>query len=198
MTDKKTITEGSTHRGVSLFITLEKDKNSHGVDRYQATAKICFDTHVEMIANDYWWAIWLSGSKYFYVNPYKTCLDECIGLIDARLSQDQTNPLLTKKIEESMANMSPRTEPTPEQLDQMRKAVEKLVASFTAPGVAALAGIKPYVVQSWLSRGRISAQAASDICKIPDIAAAGFTREMLRPDVVYWYTDAREAAAANQ
>lgn len=193
---KKTMTEGGNHAGVSFFITLEKDENSRGIARYQAKAQICFDNHTEELSD--WWQLIATGSKYFYSNPYTSCVDEVKGLIDGRLEQKNKNPSLAKKIEESMASMSPRTEPTEEQLKQMREKVEKLVSFFTAPGVAALAGIKTPVVHRWVERGRISAQAASDICKIPDIAAAGFTRELLRPDVTYWYTDAREAQAANQ
>jgi len=191
MTTKKSITQGSTYSGVSFFITLEKDENAQGVPRYTASARLCFPTHVEVFTN--WWPLAVTGSTYFYSNPYKNCYDECIGLIDARLSQDDNNPLKLEAIQ--MAKMSPRTEPTPEQLNQMREQIQKLVAAFTAPGIAALAGIRTPVVQAWIARGRISAQAASDICKIPEVAAAGFTREAMRPDVVYWYTDAREKAA---
>ena len=83
----------------------------------------------------------------------------------------------------------PRTNPTVKQKNEMQKEVDRLVATFTAAGVASIAGIKLHTVQSWLARGRVSAKEAHRISQIKMIKGAGFTRESLRPDVKFWIQD---------
>lgn len=47
-------------------------------------------------------------------------------------------------------------------------------------------------LRSWRVRGRISATAAHELCKLPEVRQAGFTREILRPDVQLWWKAADE------
>jgi hypothetical protein len=187
----KSMTQGAQHAGVSYFITITKKTNVRGVSVYEATAQICFPDNPVNVAHKEWPLI-TCGFRYFYENPYNDCKDYCIGLIDG------THDAMKNNTAPKIVSMSPRTEATPEQIVQMREQITKLVKEFTCPGLAALNKSSTAVVQNWLQRGRISAQAASDLCKLPDIMEAGFTRELLRPDVTYWYTDAREAQAKTE
>lgn len=92
-------------------------------------------------------------------------------------------------IEESKMAINPKTNPTPEQLEQMQKAIDDLVERFSIAGLAYIGGYDRQVVGNWKARGRVSAAAANDLCKIKTIKDAGFTREKLRPDVPFWYVD---------
>lgn len=171
----------------------------------------------------------------FSNNPYKQCVDQIIGAIDARHDASKARPTLLgmladtykettlrtalelskkgsdlpmraifigralelalidkqhrKTIEESKMAINPSTNPTPEQLKAMQKAVNDLIARFSIAGIAYLGGYDRQVVSNWKGRGRVSAQAANDLCKIREIKEAGFTRENLRPDVPFWYVD---------
>lgn len=160
----------------------------------------------------------LRKGQTFRFNPYNQVLAMTQGHIDARLDQlaalraaeqyrDDPEPInamaaligwpavndqiktIQQSIEESNMAISPRTNPTDEQLEAMAESLSRLVSRFSVPGLSALTGIGQQAIREWVKRGRISAQAANDICKLPEISGAGFTRETLRPDVPYWYAD---------
>lgn len=177
----------------------------------------------------------LRKGERFNKNPYRQCVDQITGAIDARHDASQArqkliNILATKHsekllkstlelyergsdlpmramfrgkelelalidqqhrktIEESKMAINPSTNPTDEQLKEMKQAVNDLIARFSIAGIAYLGGYERQVVSNWRARGRVSAQAANDLCKVKEIKEAGFTREMLRPDVPFWYVD---------
>lgn len=121
----------------------------------------------------------LSG-KYLAENPYKFIVDYCQGIIDAIIK----NPENSSKIE--AITMRPRTNPTPDQLAEMKKGIRDLVELFGAAGLAHLSGQSTETITNWAARGRISATQAHKICQHPAVSQAGFTREKLRPDVKSW------------
>ena len=156
------------------------------------------------------------GNHYFYKNPYSVCLSYTQSHIDARLVEIKSRdavlavPMddayivdrtysqvladinnLNQAIEKAqkMASMKPETDPTPEQLEQMAAELDRLIKTFSKPGLTALTKITSATITQWMARGRVSAQAAHEICKIKQIKAQGFTREKLRPDVGFWYID---------
>lgn len=93
--------------------------------------------------------------------------------------------------EEIPMTFKPKTNPTSAQLKAMRDECERLVATFSVPGVAKIGGesLSRAMVQEWKTRGRVSAHWANILCKNKLIRDAGFTRESLRPDVPFWYVD---------
>lgn len=93
--------------------------------------------------------------------------------------------ILTKA--EQMASMKPETNPTKSQLKEMKAEIDRIINLFTVPGLASLTGKSRETISNWKARGRISANAAHEICKIEEIKVHGFTREKFRPDVTYWY-----------
>ena len=86
--------------------------------------------------------------------------------------------------------MRPHTKPTPKQIIQMDKELKRLLSTYSKKWVQNAACVEDVTIRSWLQRGRISASAADKICGSVNseiLQSAGFTRESLRPDVVYWY-----------
>lgn len=85
-------------------------------------------------------------------------------------------------------DIKPRTKPTPEQLEQMKKEIKRLTDTFGFVPLGRALGVPVSTISAWSAKGKISAQAANDICKHEFIKKEGFTRESLRPDVKIWYT----------
>jgi hypothetical protein len=50
-------------------------------------------------------------------------------------------------------------------------------------------GIKASTLRCWKTRGTVSPFVATELCKIEQVKAAGFTREKLRPDILVWYDE---------
>lgn len=156
------------------------------------------------------------GKHYYYEDPIKLqkIFEECTkgfidpvremislekkiesGLFDG-IFQENLNDCLfklkrLKQLREEAFLMQqkirPETDPTPEQLTQMREQIEKLVSIFTMTGLASITGNSRQTVNGWLARGRVSAQAAHHMCQLDEVKAHGFTRESIRPDVKFWY-----------
>lgn len=92
-------------------------------------------------------------------------------------------------------SFQPHTNPTDEQLVQMKEQLNRLVKIFGSRGLVYLLKQQKLTVNNigiWKARGRISALAAHEICKHKDVQSQGFTREGLRPDVMVWYIDDEE------
>lgn len=85
-----------------------------------------------------------------------------------------------------MTELRPRTKPTPRQLSQMNAQLKRLLSDIGSTRVQELARCRPSTIRSWLHRGYISATAAHLVCLSPDVAALGYSRETLRPDVEVW------------
>ena len=88
---------------------------------------------------------------------------------------------------------NPRTNPTDKQAKQMADSLEAAIALFGTSGLAHLCNVKPSAVRVWRKRGRISATAANALSKTEYGVFYGFTREEMRPDVMVWYIDGKEA-----
>lgn len=83
--------------------------------------------------------------------------------------------------------IKPNTKPSEQELSQMKSELLKLIVSMG--GLAAtskLLGIKYFTLNSWKTRGRMSADEARRICANPAVKKKGFTKEKLRPDVKWW------------
>jgi len=50
-------------------------------------------------------------------------------------------------------------------------------------------GIKASTLRCWKTRGTVSPFVATELCKIEQVKAAGYTREKLRPDILVWYDE---------
>lgn len=85
---------------------------------------------------------------------------------------------------------------TPEQWEAMKSETRRLFDQFGVSGLHHLVNvfkvgkgsITPNGVQKWSEKGFIPAnkKTVHDLCQIPPIKEAGFTRESLRPDIVSW------------
>lgn len=207
----QTITTGGQHQGVSYFIAID----DHG-GKFKARSTILFATHQAIIDWNAQGVTDLQkpstkcrGNHFFYSNPFKQIEPATIGLIDATSelialqdtliatkAENATSEdvrrigRLTTMIKEAglmQQKMRPDTDPTDDQIEQMKAQVERLVSVFTATGIASISGNSRQTVNNWIARGRISAQAAHEVCQLPEVAAHGFTRELMRPDVKFWY-----------
>lgn len=84
-------------------------------------------------------------------------------------------------------SIKPNTKPTEKELSQMQSELSKLIIAFGGlASTSKLLGINYFTLNSWKTRGRISATEARQICQLPDVIKKGFTKEKLRPDVKYW------------
>lgn len=207
----KTITTGGQHQGISYFIAID----DHG-GKFKAKSTILFPTHQSVIDWNAQGFIDIQkpatkcrGNHFFYSNPFKQIEPATTGLIDATVElialRDElilTNAenattedvrrieRLTTMIKEArlmQQKMRPDTDPTDDEFKQMKSQVERLVSVFTATGIASISGNSRQTVNNWIARGRISAQAAHEVCQLPEVSAQGFTRELMRPDVKFWY-----------
>ncbi len=138
--------------------------------------------------------------QYLLKNPYHAVIEAAQGLIDGRCElmsnlshpDENTRKAVKEHLHKLMAeeaqnmNFKPKTNATPEQIEAMKTETESLFEKFSVSGVAHLAGQDISVAQRWKSRGRVSATWAHKLCEIEVIKNAGFTREMLRPDVKSW------------
>lgn len=68
---------------------------------------------------------------------------------------------------------------------------EKLFKRFHTDFLAEETGIPASTLRSWKCRGTVSPYIATEVCKISDVSAAGFTRDKLRPDILAWYDEVR-------
>lgn len=183
----KTASKMSDHAGVRYRYCVEKHNNGE----YRAELTMFYPSGMGgkiTITNDEFKRT-LNTSLPFFHNPAGNDFIEkyAQGHIDCIMQKLETGDI------DKMANdnaFKPRTNPTPEQLKKMADETERLIATFSAPGLAKIGGeLQRATVQEWKNRGRVSAQWANDLCKNKIISDAGFTRESLRPDVPYWYVD---------
>ena len=80
-----------------------------------------------------------------------------------------------------------RTEPTQQQLKQMRSEVIRLIAFAGGPKFfSEEIGIPVDTIGAWRKRGRIPQYIAATIDGIERFRSAGFSKESLRPDVTEW------------
>jgi len=205
-------TTSGAYRGVSYFLAVE----DHG-GKFKAKSTILFSTHQAIVdwgshpvAMFFERGATQKGANHFFYRdptfPAKCAtegtIDSVCDLIDLRNRLIETDyqcavfgdiakiDLLNKHIEEAelmQQKIRPDTAPTDDQLIQMKEQVEKLVGIFTATGIASISGNSRQTVNNWIARGRISAQAAHEVCKLDEVSAHGFTRESMRPDVKFWY-----------
>lgn len=200
------------HCGVSFFISIE----DHG-GKYKAQSTITFQDFAQIIdwneqgkTNPVDFTE-CKGNHFFYEWPEKALVCSTTAFIDAandmtaikdkiaaggdigQISHAEAQrqiKRLSEMAEEAklmQQKIRPETDPTPEQLQQMREQIEKLVSIFTMTGLASITGNSRQTVNGWLARGRVSAQAAHHMCQLDEIKAHGFTRESIRPDVKFWY-----------
>lgn len=81
----------------------------------------------------------------------------------------------------------PNTNPSEEELGQMKSELLKLIVSMGGlTATSKLLGIKYFTLNSWKTRGRISAVEARRISEYPEVKKKGFTKEKFRPDVKWW------------
>ncbi len=213
---QKTMIEGGSHRGITYFIELSKTDNKYKA-RATIAWLLCSEIidfneegMIDLVELKRGTVSICRGNHSFYENPFQQCQQFTIGHIDAilgmagtaeRLTKENANDFSNEELrqviayhhhEESMlkkSRMKPETDPTPEQLEQMKGEVERLIKTFSVPGLSALTKISGATIAQWRERGRISAQAAHEICQLKQISAHEFTRERLRPDVAFWYVD---------
>lgn len=76
---------------------------------------------------------------------------------------------------------------TPQQQKQAAIQLARLQSDIGIDRLMELAQCDRTTIRVWAHRGRISKQAAHKVCLSPDVAALGYTREVLRPDVENWY-----------
>ncbi len=88
-----------------------------------------------------------------------------------------------------MKPIKPKTQPDKKMLRRINAATNDLFSCFTPAFLSDKTGISRPVVTLHKFRKKLSVQAATKYCKIAEVKAAGFTREMLRPDVINWYGD---------
>lgn len=67
--------------------------------------------------------------------------------------------------------------------------VSRLFSDFHTDFLADETGIPAKTLRSWKSRGTVSATVATEICKVEEVSAAGYTREKLRPDILTWFDE---------
>lgn len=80
----------------------------------------------------------------------------------------------------------PVTKPTAKQIAQMKTQLVRLINEFGRVDISIMTSCDHATLRSWRLRGRISAKAAHTICEYEAVKNAGFTREILRPDVECW------------
>lgn len=210
----QTKTISGNHSGVSYFVNLD---DHGGKYKAKSTMLFSTHNHIvdwnqegSISPVDF---TECKGNHYFYDSPEltlvectKAFIDGVVGMIAMRdrvaandftgINQNnfseciyQINRLteLTKEAKLMQQKIRPETQPTDDQLVQMKAQIERMVSIFTITGIASITGNSRQTVSGWLSRGRISAQAAHEICQLPEIKAHGFTRENVRPDVKFWY-----------
>ena len=200
---KRTLSDGDNERreikrinNTPILLRLIKSKHMF----YRCDAVVKFSTHAELFAfNDSPHYEFTHGGRLaitrpgmsFTLNPAADILEYLAGVIDARLEQIESgdSPELQKKIEAYNMARGPQTNPTETELEQMQTELMRLLEEITAPGLKALFGYTAQTVCVWKNRGRISAEAANEICKHKEIKRRGFTRESLRPDVKFWIQD---------
>lgn len=86
-----------------------------------------------------------------------------------------------------MKNINPRTMPKGRTLQKITKQTDLFFAKFSPSFIAEKSGVSIRTVKSQKSRQKLSGKCANDYCKIDEVKKAGFTREILRPDIQNWY-----------
>lgn len=139
--------------------------------------------------------------SYLTENPFRWIVGFIEGFIDGR--NEQVAALLAggkstrKQLKQLLTqgdNMQPKTNPTEKQMTAMKAETDRFIDMYNAAGVMHLVKLamgdsyKIYLdkIAQWKRRGRIPAELAHHLCKLEPVAAAGFTRESLRPDVTSW------------
>ncbi len=82
---------------------------------------------------------------------------------------------------------NPRTKPTQEDTEQMKKAARELVDLFG--GISQFCHVfdlKYWTVSSWLTRGRIPAQLAERLHSDERVIKLGIGKHHMRPDIKAW------------
>lgn len=76
-----------------------------------------------------------------------------------------------------------RTTPTKKQEKEMSTAIKKLFETFSPLWLAQKTELSISTFYVARNRGKVGVGVATLICEIDEVREAGFTREMLRPDV---------------
>ena len=79
------------------------------------------------------------------------------------------------------------TKPKGATLKKITSTTKKLFNAFHPKMLAEKSGIPYATVRAQKTRLKLSQEAATKICSIPEVAQAGFTREQLRPDILVWF-----------
>lgn len=74
-------------------------------------------------------------------------------------------------------------------LNKSASRVDALFEKFHTDFLSERSGIPAMTLRSWKSRGKLSATVTAQLCKIPEVVDAGFTREQLRPDILVWFDE---------
>lgn len=64
-----------------------------------------------------------------------------------------------------------------------------LFEKFHTDFLSEKSGIKASTLRCWKTRGAVSPFVATELCKIEQVKAVGYTREKLRPDILVWYDE---------
>lgn len=75
------------------------------------------------------------------------------------------------------------TRPTGKLLKELNQVTERFFDNFSTTFLEQKTGICNSTIRNYKHRKQISQEAATAFCKIKEVKAAGFTREMLRPDL---------------
>jgi len=67
--------------------------------------------------------------------------------------------------------------------------VARLFEDFHTDMLSEESGIGASTLRCWKTRGTVSPFVATELCKIEQVKAAGYTREKLRPDILVWYDE---------
>lgn len=123
-------------------------------------------------------------------------------LNDPAIAQDVRRVIRLNQLkEENKMAIKPKTEATEKNLADMRAETTRLMDAFGGAAGVSFVCREHYkdtehsdkfrrgTVSQWNNRGRISAEAANLMGAVPQLKAAGFSRESLRPDVTFWYVD---------
>jgi len=82
-----------------------------------------------------------------------------------------------------------RTEPTGAVLNRINENTEYLFEKFRVDFLSAKSSIPASTLRSHKTRLKLSQEAATKLCAIAEVKAAGFTRKQLRPDIQIWFDE---------
>lgn len=82
-----------------------------------------------------------------------------------------------------------QTKPQGQVLSDIKQNTRKLFEAFGTRFLSLNTGLEESTLRSHKCRLKLSQEAATYICELKEVAAAGFTRKQLRPDIQIWFDE---------